>query len=73
MKRLVATLSVVTALVVPAVATAPASASGTSIKIDGATITCENTSGGAVFTLEYGTFKKSSPAIPGLTCPKPPF
>jgi hypothetical protein len=62
-----ATLAVVTALVVSAVATAPALAGERTF--DGVTVKCANTAAGAVFTVEFKGQTFTSPAIPHLTCP----
>jgi hypothetical protein len=68
MKRLLATLSVLAALAVSAVATVPATAEP--IHYDGATLECEQTSGGAKYTLKYTLGTKTlelSHTFPG-TC-----
>jgi hypothetical protein len=73
MKRLIATLAVVTALVVPAVATAPASASEIE-PIPGVKVACVNQSNptAAKFTVTYEG-KSLSYTVKGISCPSPPF
>jgi hypothetical protein len=68
MKRLVAILSVVTALALSGVATAPALAG--SYTYNGFTATCENLSNpkAAKYTLTYKTHVLFTHTFPGATC-----